>query len=539
MTGDVLNGQQVAELHRRQDERYSLATPEDLARWVRLSEYCRSRPAFTEWLQQKNPEKHARLLAGLELAAHRQEHAEWRSDDPLLGGRPEQLLPGTAGSFSTRTDWTDVVYSGGRGGGKSRAGSESIKELLYGTTWTHPPRAAFVGRALDAVRVEMFENGFLRVIPPHVIRQWKRTTCELEIYVPGGQIANIKGYSSSSPDRLRGPNFHLAWADELASFKDANRSPSAVGTTLSNLHLGVRVKHRDPAGRMWVPRKVFTTTPRPVRSLRNHDTDDAENPGLGLYDRSGTVVSTIPTLRNLRNLADSFYTDAVRPLKGTRLWDQEVMGELVDAHPGALWSHELVAHMRTEGPQRPDTLHTVGGGIWETVVAVDPTTGFGKDSNDECGIIVLGRGRDGNVYVLADRTIRGQAGTWAKVVVDTFNEFNAAAIVAETNQGGTMIIETIGRYDDTAAGFIRLVDALGQNKVTRADPVAVMCEQGRVRLCGRFIELERQLVTVDGKTADESDDRLDAFVYGVSHMISVFGTAVGEFRVTSTTANAR
>ncbi len=503
------------------DRRWDRATDEQRARWVTRAEYCRAHPEYTELVRAHDPGRYRQLMSGLIIVGHRAETAPWR--DPVHGGRAEQLLPGTAGSFSSEADWRIFLALGGRGGGKSRLGSEGTTELLYGTTWTADPRGAFVGRTLDAVRVEMFLNGILRVVPPRYVRRWVSTTCDLELAVPGGRTAHLKGYSATSPDRLRGPNFHFAWVDEFAAFGDANSAPAATGTTLSNLNLGVRARHRDPKGRLWRPRIIVTTTPRPVRGLRNPDPDDPMHPGLGLADSPLTVVTNIPTTHNLANLAPEFYASAIAPLEGTRLFQQEVMGELVDAHPGALWSHELVAAKMQAKRSLINTTELV-----DTIIAVDPTVGSGMVSSDECGIMVMGRDGAGIVYVIADLTVRAHPGTWSKIVARAYREYGASVIVAERNQGGFLISETLANIDPSIQ--VELVWAT-ENKIRRAEPVAVLCEQDRVRLIGAFPELVYQLTTVDGADKSAADDRLDAFVWGATYLADTALVSTGVFTV--------
>ena len=517
----ALAGPELASHLGKIDRRWDEATDDERAQWLAISEYCRAHPDYTERVRRADTKRYRQLMAGLVIVGHRAANATWR--DQVHGGRPEQLLPGTPGSFSTNTDWRYFLALGGRGGGKSRLGSESTKELLYGHAWTVDPRVACVGRTLDAVRVEMFINGILRIISPKYVRRWVSTTCDLELAVPGGRTAHLKGYSATSPDRLRGPNFHLAWVDEFAAFGDANSSLATTGTTLSNLDLGVRAGHRGPTGRLWRPRIIVTTTPRPVRGLRNPDPDDPMNPGLGLADSPLSVVTSIPTTHNLANLAPQFYESAIAPLEGTRLFQQEVMGELVDAHPGALWSHELVADKMQAKRSLINTTELV-----DIIIAVDPTVGSGMVSSDECGIMVMGRDSAGLVYVVADLTVRAHPGTWSKIVARAYREYGASVIVAERNQGGFLISETLSNIDPSIA--VELVWAT-ENKIRRAEPVAVLCEQDRVRLLGPFPELVYQLTTVDGADKSAADDRLDAFVWGATYLADTALVSTGVFTV--------
>ena len=67
---------------------------------------------------------------------------------------------------------------------------------------------------------------------------------------PNGAIATT--YSADEPERLRGPQHDAAWCDEIASW----RYPEAWDMLMFGLRLG------DD------PRVVVTTTPKPIRIIR-------------------------------------------------------------------------------------------------------------------------------------------------------------------------------------------------------------------------------------------------------------------------------
>jgi phage terminase large subunit-like protein len=59
-----------------------------------------------------------------------------------------------------------------------------------------------------------------------------------------------------------------------------------------------------------------------------------------------------------------------------------------------------------------------------------------------------------------------------------------------------------------------------RGKATRAEPVAVLYEQGRVSHVGALARLEDQLTTWDPASNRESPDRLDALVYAVTELMT-------------------
>ena len=478
----------------------------DIEDWVRIAELLREHPGILDWLEENDPDEAKRIERGLSNLAIEARSAEWRSPVEGVGGRPEQLIPGTVGSFSDRTDWFCWILMGGRGSGKSRTGAEATREFLLNREWGEPPRWALVGQTLSDVRINMVENTLLSVLPPDSVSQWNRGTCEL--WLRNG--AYLKGYSSEAPRLLRGPNFHGAWADELATWTDADRSPGAVDTTLSNLKMALRA--RD--GGRWDPRLIATTTPKSVRILRNPDPTDAMNPGPGLHDDERTVVSNMSTMENAANLADHFMQGVVEPLRGTRIFSQEVLGLLMDESLGALWSSEQISKMRC----RSDHPTLQAGGFTRKVVAIDPS--IGKGLGDECGIVVAGVAMDGRCYVVEDASLRGDPVTWSARVIEMVNKHDLKAAVAETNQGGQMVLQTLTRK----APKLPVVSVWAKKgKKLRAEPVAILSDSGKLKLAGSFPELERQMRTWDPENDKESPDRLDAMVYAALYLMPVAG----------------
>jgi phage terminase large subunit-like protein len=146
-------------------------------------------------------------------------------------------------------------------------------------------------------------------------------------------------------------------------------------------------------------------------------------------------------------------------------------------------------------------------------VGVDPSGSLGGDMK---GITVGGR-RGRHAYLLADlSTHRGPDG-WGKIAVNAYYEFKADTIVAEKNYGGDMVrnvIENAAKDLGVSAPPVDLVPAT-RGKHVRAQPAALLYEQGRVHHCGVFKELEDQMTgyTNVGYEGSDSPDRSDAFIW--------------------------
>lgn len=483
-------------------------------------------PDAFEAFRLMEPELCAEVEEAMRGVAAEVSSAEWREGR----ARPEQLIPGTEGSFSDRTDWLVWLLMGGRGSGKTRTGAEAVKEMVLGREWGEAPYVALVGQTLEDVRTTMVERTLLPILPPGSVLKWNRGTCEL--YLSNG--AYLKGYSSDAARRLRGFNGHLAWADECGTWTDKDRSPAAPDTTWSNMMMAIREKD----GGTWAPRIIATTTPRDCLLISNPDPDDPQNPGPGLHDSPSTVVSNMSTLDNAENLSEQFLELTVAPLEGTRIYDQEVLGKLLGAALGAFWTLEATeAMVAADGPLE---WRIRAGGLERIAIAVDPSVGAGD--GDECGIVVMGLARDGRVYVLEDLSLRAHPAKWAKVIAAAVDRWRATpvvrpdivggrepdsgpslVVVAEVNNGHTLVLEVL----QSAGVSVDVVPIWAKtSKRARIEPVAVMSERrmkddpkrGMLRIAAPdgAPKLRRQMTTYEG--TGDSPDRLDGLVYGVAYL---------------------
>ena len=267
--------------------------------------------------------------------------------------RPKQATP--------PGDWRVWLILAGRGFGKTRTGAEFVREQVNANNTGH---MALVGATAADVRDTMIEgeSGILRVFPPEQRPQYEPSKRRITFH--NGAVASA--FSADEPDRLRGPNHDLAWADELASW----RYPEAWDMLMFGLRIG---NH---------PRVIVTTTPKPVTTIRRL---------LAIEDGS-ILVTRGSTYENLTNLAPSFLSEILARYEGTRLGQQELHAELLDDVEGALWTREMLENSRIVSP--PD--------MKRIVVAIDPAITARADS-DETGIVVAGIGEDGHGYVLDAR----------------------------------------------------------------------------------------------------------------------------------------
>ena len=369
-------------------------------------------------------------------------------------------------------EWTKWLMLMGRGAGKTRSGSEWVTEKAR----DYPGcRIAVVARTAADARdvIAEGESGILAIASPGFVPEYLPS--KRRIVWPNGSMATL--YSGEKPDQLRGPQHHFALCDELASWK----YPEAFDMLMFGLRLG---EH---------PQVAITTTPRPIPIIKE------------LIKDPTCVVVKGTTYENRANLAPSFFSHILRKYEGTRLGRQELMAEILDDNPGALWSRDLLEATRVTGT--PDLFRS----LVRVVVGVDPEASSG-DESAETGIIVAALGVNGHGYIIDDRTIRGSPLEWGRAAIAAYHLHQANLIVPEKNQGGDMVTYVIESIDNTVA--IRPVHA-SHSKQARAEPISALYEQGRVHHVGMFAELEDQMCEWVPSAGMASPDRLDALVWAL------------------------
>src|SRR3712207_29418 len=161
----------------------------------------------------------ARLLAGLSAGGRMTLAEEW----PIWRLDGQEEPPG---------DWRVWLIMAGRGYGKTRAGAEwvwaRVREAGEAGTGAGngPLRIALVGGSVEEVVKVMVEgeSGLLACARAGEDVLWKRSSGEL--LFPSGALAQC--FSGGHPSRLRGPQHHFAWCDELAKW----RYPAAAWSNL-------------------------------------------------------------------------------------------------------------------------------------------------------------------------------------------------------------------------------------------------------------------------------------------------------------------
>ena len=364
----------------------------------------------------------------------------------------------------------------GRGWGKTRTGAQDI--ALYALRNPNTISAVVAPTFGDLRRVCFGGNsGLLSIIPDECYDQgfgtngFASSICEIRL----ANGSKIVGYAAINPERLRGPQFHRAWCDELAAWQ----YPEAFDQLMFGLRLGEN------------PQAVITTTPKPIKIIKD------------LIVRKDVHITKGSTFENQDNLAESALAMMQERYQGTALGRQELYAEIVDEVEGALWNVAMI-----EDERMPEDTEIE---LSQIIVSVDPAVTSHQDS-DETGILVVGKDFQNHFYVLEDLSGRHSADKWCRIAIRAFYEWEADRIVAEVNNGGDLV-ERLLRTIDTNIPY-RAVRAT-RGKLTRAEPISALYEQKRVHHLGFYEELEAQMCSYTGLSSESSPDRLDALVWGL------------------------
>ena len=391
-------------------------------------------------------------------------------------------------------DWDAWFLEGGRGSGKTEACSR------YFARWMreHPGhRGRIIAPTFgDAVESCIHGPSGLKAIDPDVT--WHASEAGgAKVKWPNGSEALVIGtWSKPDVDRLRAAgNRHLDWWEEVAANRQLG-GPGVEGGAWEQAQLGLRMGER--------PHSIGSTTPRGTKAW------------IRVRGSDGVVLSHA-TMDDNPHLTQSWKERIYRAYAGTRLARQEIGGELLVDVPGALWTPALIDLGRVS--KHPELVRVV--------VAVDPSGGS-TEANDQQGIIVVGKGVDGQAYVLEDRTCRLHPDGWGRRAVQCYLDWDADHVVWERNYGGDMVKSTIlGAARAMGVTVPTKGVTATRGKQLRAQPVAGLYgdpddlenSEPRVHHVGSELgELEDQQTSWTPESG-ESPDRLDALVMGVTDLM--------------------
>ena len=298
-----------------------------------------------------------------------------------------------------------------------------------------------------------------------------------QIITPGGGVIVFQGMQDHTAESVKSlEGFHVAYVEEAQTMTE--RSLEMLRPTI-----------RIPGSELW-----FGWNPR-------NATDPVDKLLRGLELPDGAVVVKTSYKQNpwfpVELETERLFDYKHNPHRYAHIWEGEYEPQAI----GAIWDRATInRNRRDEAPSMSRVL-----------VSVDPPISSDPRS-DYAGIIVGGLGDDKRGYVVGDYSCQGTPKEWAERAIDAYDLHEADAIVAEVNQGGEMVANTI----HSVRPGIRVIEVRAtRGKHIRAEPISALYGLDRIHHVGAFPELEQQmcLMTAAGYQGDGSPDRVDALVY--------------------------
>ena len=387
--------------------------------------------------------------------------------------RPKQLTP--------KGDWSIWLILAGRGWGKTLTGAQDMAWFALNNP---DSRLAIVAPTFADGRDTCIEgeSGLLSIMDEKIIANYNRSLGEIVLH----NGSRFKTFSADTPERLRGPQHHRVWCDELGSWKYTE--------TWDQMMFGLRLGEH--------PKVVVTTTPKPIPLIKD------------LLKRKDTYTTTGSTFENKENLAEASLSQLKEKYEGTRLGRQELYAEVLEDVEGSLWSRDMIESSMVRYNEKLPSFKRI-------VIAVDPAVTANKRS-DETGVVVCAEDFQGKYYILNDLSGKYSPDAWAKKVVEAYESYKADKVIAEVNNGGDLV-ERVVKTVDRNVNYKSVRATRG--KFVRAEPIAALYEQKRVRHLNRVNLLEDQLCSYNPEITSQSPDRLDALVWGLTELSARSGIA--------------
>ena len=264
----------------------------------------------------------------------------------------------------------------------------------------------------------------------------------------------------------------------------------------------------NPPGKTHWSYRLFIEGVHPVSRLRINNANEYGGVQINPYDN-----------------ADNLPKDYIEQTLGTaseRSKKRFLYGEFSDENENALWKSSTMID--------PYRVNDVPRELERIVVGVDPAV-TSAESSDHTGIVICGSktisGTE-HYFVLQDNSLIAPPEKWAARVVESYDNWMAELVVAETNQGGDLVESVLRNIAPNLP--IRKVRA-SRGKIVRAEPISTLYAQGRVHHVGFFEELENEMTSYTGdRSSEESPDRMDALVWALTELSTdaVFNASQGE-----------
>lgn len=429
--------------------------------------------------------------------------------------RPKQIPP--AGN------WTQLLYSAGRGFGKTL----SEVEWAWWEGWRtgKPIIIHAVAPTLGDLNKVLFEGpaGFQAVIPPECLLggTWDRAFNSTDHYLVLSNGTKVQGFGAQDGGgRLRGPQCHCAIGDEL---REWDRPAGNLEFVHTNLMFGCRLPMPDGS----FSRAVFGTTPKAIPYLR------------ALQKQRGVIVVRGTTYENLTNLAQSF-RDVILSKEGTKIGKQEIHAEDLDDDESAIFKRNWI-RLWPPNKKLPEFTYIIMS--LDTAYEEENIDVKGQKDPDYSACGVFGVFNVNQCFTEEERKKLRVKSKYAIVLADFWQERlgfpdllertrqtyrtqwgspgrRPDLVVIESKASGISLRQTLSVYGVPTAKF----DGHGQSKTMRAHTVSPLVAQGMLFMpesaredrAGQVRDwcedLFDQLTTFAGEGTTEYDDGVDITV---------------------------
>lgn len=384
---------------------------------------------------------------------------------------------------------TGWVLQAGRNAGKSYAGARWLHRFCsrYPGMRTRIIAPSFGDAVASCVEGP---SGVLAASNYQV--QWKPSHAGgSQLQWPNGSVCYVLGTPTPRDvDRLRAlTNIDADWFEEAAA------NPQIVEAERQ-----ARLSRRRK-GAKW----IATTTPRPLKIVRDWKADPR-------------VRISHATAHDNPHADPAWLEELEQMYKGTRLYAQEVLGQVLEDVEGAIWKiddldrsrvHDLAAFYAM--------LADTGRTVTRAAVGVDPA-----NSSGTTGIVAVLMTDDRHLWVVDDVSKPAQsAEQWTRAAVDLATKWDAV-LVCENDSGGDAIRAVLKAADLMDEVTINPATARGRGgKGARAEPVGLLWERDDFRghIVGSFPFLEDEMTTyVPDMPGQDSPDRMDALVWACTYL---------------------
>jgi len=133
---------------------------------------------------------------------------------------------------------------------------------------------------------------------------------------------------------------------------------------------------------------------------------------------------------------------------------------------------------------------------------------------------VSGRGEDGKLYILEDKTGRMPVDKWVKLVISLYDKYTSVnyktSVVIESNSGGEdLLSNTFNQHSDGFSNKMSFQYST-DSKMKRAMPYSLKTEKGEIKFVDKpeMQGLWDELCSYEGE--GKSPDHMDAFVFSLN-----------------------